>query len=316
MTITEVSRSFDVSTRTLRYYEQIGLISSIKREDYAYRTYNEETIKRLRQIIVLRKLRIPLKQIKIILDNINKTEILEIMQQNIYNLNEEINSLITIRDVLQTLVNKISTNVNFDVKLDSLNDNEILSLIEPLSISKIKLKEGKTMNDIYIASERINKLDDKDVRIVYLPPSYVASIHCLGDTPEYESGSLLHEFIRKTKLYEVKPDFRHYGFNNPKGKEHGYERWVTIPDDFDVKPPFVKKKFEGGLYCAYMIYMGNFDEWSRLYQWAIDNEKYELDKSIKPSCLEEHLNYINKFMGSPEDSSIQLDLLLPIKEKV
>lgn len=143
MTITEVSRSFDVSTRTLRYYEQIGLISSIKREDYAYRTYNEETIKRLRQIIVLRKLRIPLKQIKIILDNINKTEILEIMQQNIYNLNEEINSLITIRDVLQTLVNKISTNVNFDVKLDSLNDNEILSLIEPLSISKIKLKEGK-----------------------------------------------------------------------------------------------------------------------------------------------------------------------------
>jgi hypothetical protein len=32
--------------------------------------------------------------------------------------------------------------------------------------------------------------------------------------------------------------------------------------------------------------------------------------------LEEHLNYIHKYMLAADDSTIQLDLLMPIKEKV
>ena len=35
LTITEVSRSHQVSTRMLRYYEQQGLIASQRRPDYA-----------------------------------------------------------------------------------------------------------------------------------------------------------------------------------------------------------------------------------------------------------------------------------------
>ncbi len=34
----------NISTRTLRYYEQIGLIESVKKEDYAYRTYDEAAV--------------------------------------------------------------------------------------------------------------------------------------------------------------------------------------------------------------------------------------------------------------------------------
>ena len=42
MTVSEVSRKFDVSTRMLRYYEQEGLICSLRKEGYAYRVYDEE----------------------------------------------------------------------------------------------------------------------------------------------------------------------------------------------------------------------------------------------------------------------------------
>ena len=66
-TISQVSKQFRISTRTLRYHEQIGLIQSTMKEDYSYRTYNEATLLRLKQIIVLRKLRIPLKSITEIL---------------------------------------------------------------------------------------------------------------------------------------------------------------------------------------------------------------------------------------------------------
>ena len=62
-TISEISRKMNISTRTLRYYEQIGLIESVKKEDYAYRTYDQTTVMRLQQIVVLRKLRIPLKPV-------------------------------------------------------------------------------------------------------------------------------------------------------------------------------------------------------------------------------------------------------------
>ena len=64
LTITEVTRTHAVSTRMLRYYEQQGLLCSQRREGYAYRVYDEENIARLRLILVLRKLRIPLKRIK------------------------------------------------------------------------------------------------------------------------------------------------------------------------------------------------------------------------------------------------------------
>ena len=63
-TITQVTRTFGVSTRMLRYYEQIGLIESRRIEGYAYRAYDAAALRRLSQILVLRRLRIPLKQMK------------------------------------------------------------------------------------------------------------------------------------------------------------------------------------------------------------------------------------------------------------
>ncbi len=323
MTISEVSKSLNISTRTLRYYEQLELIQSQKKEDYAYRTYDEVTIRRLQQVIVLRKLRIPLKQIKSIFQNTKQSLIVEIFQESIAQLDIEITALTTIKTILKSLVARLTESEEIYVKLDLLHDNDILKIVEPLLLTKINFKEEKAMEELNKANENLNKLHDKEVRIIYLPPATVASIHCIGGVPEIESGNLLHHFIRETKLYEMKPDFRHFGFNNPNGNmpdgsDHGYERWVTIPDEYELKPPFTKKQFAGGLYCAYMIPMGSFDEWLKLYEWAQNNDKYTLnfkDQIVERECIEEHLNYINKFMLSPDDVTIQIDLLLPIIEK-
>jgi DNA-binding transcriptional MerR regulator len=323
LTISEVSSRFNVSTRTLRYYEQIGILLSQKKEGYAYRTYREEDVRRLQQIIVLRKLRIPLKQISKIFKNEEQANLIQIFQDNIFELTNEITALTTIKSILQAFISRLNEKSNTKVKLDLLEDNDILKIVEPLSLSKINFKEEKSMDDLNKANVSLNKLRDSEVRIVYLPPATVASIHCVGNNPEIESGKLLHQFIKETKLSEVKLDFRHYGFNNPNGNmpdgsDHGYERWVTIPSDFEVNPPFVKKYFEGGLYCAHTILMGNFDEWFKLLDWIQNHNQYELNfkaKLVEIECLEEHLNSINKINCSPDDSSVQIDLLLPIKEK-
>ena len=52
LTISTVSRNLNVSTRMLRYYEQIGLIKSYRMDGYAYRMYDAEAVNRLRQILI------------------------------------------------------------------------------------------------------------------------------------------------------------------------------------------------------------------------------------------------------------------------
>ena len=66
-TISQVSRALSVSTRALRYYEEMGLIHSRRIEGYAYRVYDEETVRRIEQILFLRSVRIPLRDIAVLL---------------------------------------------------------------------------------------------------------------------------------------------------------------------------------------------------------------------------------------------------------
>ena len=181
------------------------------------------------------------------------------------------------------------------------------------------------MDDLNNTSETLRKLTDRNVRIVYLPPAKVASIHCISEAPETETGDLLYAFIKSSRLPEIKPDFRHYGFNHtdstlPEGQNHGYERWVTIPEDMELPTSFEKKQFAGGLYAAHHIPMGAFDEWNLLHGWASTHEKYEIvwgDHECMYGFIEEHLDAMHHYLWSHEelDKQLQLDLLLPIKEK-
>jgi len=180
------------------------------------------------------------------------------------------------------------------------------------------------MDDLVKADEKLNKLTDRDVRIVYLPPSGVAAYQYEGDDPEMNVYKVVDAFVRKSNLAVKKPDLRHYGFNSPNPVDetghHGYEVWVTIPDGFTVPKPLVKKHFEGGLYAAHMIPFGAFDEWGLLNQWMGNNVKYEFrssgDYRNMFGLMEEHLNYVNRVhLDDPEEEGCQLDLLMPIKEK-
>lgn len=328
MTVSEVSKDFGVSTRMLRYYEQEGLISSKRREDYAYRIYDENAVRRLRQILLLRKLRIPLKQIGIILNSADKSETVTILINKINELEDEISSLKVIRDILSEIVSKGGEGIN------NLLEAKLISAVQGLSPSDNLLKENISMNQ-----EKTNKLDrlekasetveriSSDIRIIRLPPFTVASNHYIGRDPEAVVDKPVDKFIRESGLYNIKPDSRLFGFNHPNPGVleegiHGYEMWVTIPDDMEVPAPLVKKRFEGGLYAALTIRFPDFHRWADLEAWVKNNDIYELNYSeqgfeIMGGCLEEHLNWVySSHMGWPENGiDGQLDLLMPIKKR-
>lgn len=323
MTISEVTKNFSVSTRMLRYYEQTGLIKSRRREDYAYRVYDEEALNRLRQILILRRLRIPLKQIKAILQKPEAVTAIEIFRRNISEIDEEINALSVIKGILSRFVAELQQTADMKIHALLTPDDSLLSAIESLSLISINFKEDKTMDELKKAEQGLSRL--KDVRIVYLPPATVAAAHHIGDEPELHAYTLIDRFVRDTGLCKIKPDLRHYGFNHPNPKDatgyHGYEVWVTIPDDMEVPSPLVKKRFAGGLYAAHMIPMGSFNEWEWLLEWVNGNEKYAFagdmaDQEHMCGLLEEHLNYVgHAHMENTEPEDMQLDLLMPVREK-
>ena len=83
--ITDLSNQLGLSSRTLRYYEEAGLIMSIRPQFEKYRYYDEQNVQRLRQIMVLRKMQIPIKDIVRIYDS---REMLDITQVFVDKLNE------------------------------------------------------------------------------------------------------------------------------------------------------------------------------------------------------------------------------------
>lgn len=323
-TITQVTKIFGVSTRMLRYYEQIGLLQSQRMAGYSYRVYSEAACLRLRQIIILRKLRIPLKQIAILLGDHNALNAIEVFMENIRELDDEIASLSTIRDVLKRFVDELRFKSGISLKSDLLNDMAILSMITPLSLTKINFKEDNTMEELNKANEQLNRLTDRDIRIVYLPPATVAAYQYIGDDPEMHVNQVMDKFVRDNDLVHVKPDLRHYGFNSPNPVDetqyHGYEMWVTVPDDMIIPEPLMRKHFAGGLYAAYMIPFGAFEEWGRFAEWLQNSQTYEYngnwDSANMFGWLEEHLNYVNHAaLENTEPEGLQLDLLIPVKEK-
>lgn len=67
-TVKEVSQLSGVSVRTLHHYDAIGLLKPTRVTEAGYRLYDDAALGRLHNILLLRQLQFPLKEIKEILD--------------------------------------------------------------------------------------------------------------------------------------------------------------------------------------------------------------------------------------------------------
>ncbi|MGA6949165.1 MAG: MerR family transcriptional regulator, partial [Solirubrobacterales bacterium] len=54
--IGDLAKLTETTPRTIRYYEEIGLLASEKREPGEHRTYGEEDLERLQELLGLREL--------------------------------------------------------------------------------------------------------------------------------------------------------------------------------------------------------------------------------------------------------------------
>jgi DNA-binding transcriptional MerR regulator len=69
MKIGDVARRTGVSARTLRFYEERGLLSPSERSDAGYRLYDDDDLRRLMRIVALRQLGLGLDEVVAVLDD-------------------------------------------------------------------------------------------------------------------------------------------------------------------------------------------------------------------------------------------------------
>lgn len=336
MKIGDITNKLGISHRTLHYWEDIGIINSSRAEN-DYRYYDEENQQKIRQILILRKLRLPLKQIIMVLESDNTLDIIDALQHNLNEVEDEITALSTIRSILDSFIVKLNENMMIDLKLSLLDDSTILEIADSLTVSSPALKEVKKNEELRAVDERLSKLTDQDIRIVYLPPVAVACALGIGEEAEHESDVMMSTFVHDVDLFTVYPSVRFYGFNNPKFGHHGefiqhqYEIWATIPNDLEVSEPLQKKHFDGGLYAAYTSKPVSFDEWKPFGDWLSSNADFEYDGNrayradtskdhkVRCSgwgCLEEHFNSYHLYgLNNKKHILSHIDFLIPIKEK-
>jgi DNA-binding transcriptional MerR regulator/DNA gyrase inhibitor GyrI len=302
--IRDLAAQYDISSRTLRYYEEIGIISSIRKDDSQYRFYDEVAVERLEQILLLRKLQLPVKDIQNIFSSQDHRVMVEALVRKLQSVTGEISELQTLRGTIESFLEFLkekgcSTEGGF--KLLKEHSPQLMEIIEKKSDIKIKEEAVKLMSKVS------SKLED--VRIIELKPIKVAYYRADGPEPEQKAWEVLDGFIKEKGLDKISTT-RYFGFNNPNPTEenpvYGYEVWVTIPEGCKVKAPMHTKDFGGGLYAVIATYLQDIGEkWNRLGTWVQESDEYEIGEH---QWLEETVSPY----GAPFDK-LQMDLYCPIK---
>jgi DNA-binding transcriptional MerR regulator len=120
MTIKEVEKLLEIPRATVRFYEKEGLINPT-REENGYRDYCEEDVERLRKIIILRKIGLPIEEIVDLFDGVKSIEI--VLAENSINLQKQMAEL----EGAINLCNKMKTEV---VNLDSFDTEKYWNYVE------------------------------------------------------------------------------------------------------------------------------------------------------------------------------------------
>jgi putative AdoMet-dependent methyltransferase len=108
-----MARKLQTTPRAIRFYEEQGLITPQKEEENQYRTFSEKDAWRLQTIISLRELRMPIKEIKKVLEEIDEGEEKEVLHYLELQRSMMFAQWIEFKDMIETtdeVINNFRTN--------------------------------------------------------------------------------------------------------------------------------------------------------------------------------------------------------------
>ena len=133
MLINEATHKVGLSKKSIRYYEENGLLTPTRGKENDYRIYTNEDIKKLKIIKFLRELDVPIRELKLL--NNNEITLKECMEERIKKINEQQENYKKIKNMCKEIYESNTTFLDIEItkyfeKMNTLN------------------KEGFTMRDV------------------------------------------------------------------------------------------------------------------------------------------------------------------------
>ncbi len=148
----KLSRLAGVSARTLRYYDEIGLLKPARINSSGYRIYGRKEVDTLQQILFYREFGIPLDEIKKILDapDYNKAKALK----------EHREKLISKRQQLDLLIKNVEKTIAETEGRLTMTDKEKFEGFKKQLIQENEEKYGKEIREKY-GEEAVKRSNEK-----------------------------------------------------------------------------------------------------------------------------------------------------------
>lgn len=151
-TVQKLANIAGISTRTLRYYDEIGLLNPTRTSSSGYRIYGQEEVDQLQQILFYRELGVSLEVIRDIITNsaFNKMEALQRHREQLLDKREQL-------DVLLTNVEKTIASTEGRT---TMSDEEKFEGFKQRMIDENEVTYGKEIRKKY-GDQGVNMSNDK-----------------------------------------------------------------------------------------------------------------------------------------------------------
>ncbi len=307
--IREISVKYNISARTLRYYEDMGLIESTRSDGYAYRLYDEAAIRRLEQILILRRLNISIKDIKSIFSTAGSEAVLDVLEKKVDHIDEEVSLLYELRSIVLEFIRQIR-------KLDFEREADIKLLYEKAKDIELQIAGADYSGNSAIADrlfEVTEKLDNKvpDIMIVRIPKFRAVTSGAMAYDELFGTFQLwqeAHNDFYQPIIFDA-PDFL--------CERDGRLEWLwRLKDEITAADvaPYEIIEHPGGLYAVAVSMDGDDESGNKVMQkvekW-LEKTNFVMDKSRAASV---HMIYVDDEIKEGLGYH-QLNLYAPIKRK-
>ena len=303
ISIQTLSNELGISTRTLRHYEDVGLLSSVRLPDKQQRYYSDDAIRRIHQIRILRKMEIPIKDIISIYQNTETTDVIEVFTQKITSIDENIATLTELRLIVEDfrqelLARGISSVSDLPALIDIAAEHKpVVNRMEQLEAVSEKRKRELLMR----------YMDMRPIRVLsnYLKGTNRTKAFCKGKRWE-EKWNKEYNRIAGGEIHEYYGDY----FEGHSDAGHILHR--RIPNDCVNDSPY-EDYMLGGLFIVETTSNDptGYDPgalWLAMEAWLNECNYLELDKTRDPV-------YGCNFGGMCKEEGAMWDLLIPVKRK-
>lgn len=151
-TIQKIAKLAGVSTRTLRYYDEIGILKPARVNSSGYRIYGEKEIDRLQQILFYRELDLDLSEIKKIVasPDFNEIEALRHHREKLLERSKQ----------LETLITNVNKTISHKERKVIMSDKEKFEGFKSKLVEDNEKKHGKEAREKY-GDEAVDKSNKK-----------------------------------------------------------------------------------------------------------------------------------------------------------